>query len=40
MDDYDKQLDNMLFGAVVVMIGLVATLIGIGYFLGRHWSCG
>jgi hypothetical protein len=40
MDDYDKQLDNMLFGAVIGMIGVVSVLIGIGYLMGRHWSCG
>ncbi len=39
MDNYDKELDNMLFGAVISMIGVMATLIGIGYFLGRHWAC-
>ena len=39
MDDYDKQLDGILFGAVIGMIAVVSMLIGIGYMLGRQWAC-
>jgi hypothetical protein len=37
MDDYDKELDGMLFGVVVGAVAFIATVFGLGFMAGRAW---